>query len=282
MFRQGLNSFIALKILSMKKIICTFSMGLLLLAANGQQKQGRVVYERTIQLQMRLQGMGDEAEHMLPRSRKDKLEVLFGNDLSLRRTVEDERPDESEGEGGMKIQMFVAGQNDISFINFATGRTVEQREFAGKNYIIADSIRKLSWKLTGETITILNYPCQKAVAQRIGKRMSMTMENGQMKQQEVADTSNIIVWFTPSVPVPAGPDYQGQLPGLILGIDINDGRTVYKAIELSDKVDLSAVKEPSKGKKVTADEFATERNKLMEEMQRNNGGRGRTIKVSAQ
>jgi len=266
----------------MKKIIFTFSMGLLLPAAHAQQKQGRVVYERTVQLQMRMQGMGDGEEHVLPRSRKDKLEVLFGNDKSLRRTLEDETPDEEGEGGGMKIRMFVAGGNDVSFVNFATGQVVEQREFAAKNYIIADSIHKLNWKLTGETTTILTYPCQKAVTQRISKRMTMSMENGQMKKEEVADTANIIVWFSPSIPVPAGPEYQGQLPGLILGIDISNGRTVYKAIEVSDKVDVSAVKEPSKGKKVTADEFAKERNKMMEEMQRNNGGRGQTIRINAQ
>jgi len=258
-------------------------MGLLALSCGAQQKQGRVVYERTVQLQMRMMGMGGmsgDAEHVIPRMRKDKLEVLFAGDKSLRRTVEDEMPDENPGEGGMQIRTMIAGANDVSFMNFATGQVTEQREFAGKEYIIADSIRKMSWKLTGETISILNYPCQKAVAQRIGKRTMMSMDNGQMKREEVADTSNITAWFTPSIPVPAGPEYQGQLPGLILGIDINNGRTIYKAIEVSDKTDLAAIKEPTKGKKLSADAFAKERDKMMEEMQRNNGGRGQTIRIS--
>ena len=255
-------------------------MGLLILSASGQQKQGKVVYERTVQMQMRMMGMGDDMEHIMPRQRKDKLEVLFANDKSLRRTVEDETPDENTEGGGMQIRMSVAGANDISFINFATGLVTEQREFAGKEYIIADSIHKLSWKLTGETTTILNYPCQKAVSQRIGKRTMMSMDNGQMKRQEVADTSNITAWFTLSIPVPAGPEYQGQLPGLILGIDINNGRTVYKAIEVSEKTDLAVIKEPTKGKKLSAEAFAKERDKMMEEMQRNNGGRGQTIRIS--
>jgi GLPGLI family protein len=275
------NSFTALKTNDMKKIVFTFFMGLAVCGASGQQKQGRVVYQRVAQMQMRMQGMGDEMEHMIPRSRTDKLEVLFGNDQSLRRTLEDDTPDENTGgEGGMQIRMMVAGGNDITYMNFAAGRVVEQREFAATNYIIADSLHKLNWKLTGETSILLNYPCQKAVAQRIGKRNMATMENGQLKQQEVADTSNITVWFTPNIPVPAGPEYQGQLPGLILGIDINDGRTVYKAIEVSEKIDLSVIKEPTKGKKVTADEFAKERDKLMKDMMRNNGGRGRTIRVT--
>ncbi|PSL45599.1 GLPGLI family protein [Chitinophaga niastensis] len=266
----------------MKKIIFTLSLGMLLFTANGQQKQGKVLYERTVQMQMRMQGMGDEAAHLLPHTRKDKLEVLFDNNQSLRRTVEDDAPDEfSSAEGGMQIHMVMADANDVTYTNFATDHVVEQREFGAKNYIIADSIHKLNWKLTGETTTILNYPCQQAITQRIGKRIVTTMDNGEMKKQEVADTSNITVWFTPSIPVPAGPEYQGQLPGLILGIDINDSRSVYKAIEVSAQADLSAIKEPSKGKKVTTAEFAKERDKLVEEMQRNNsGGKGRSIRIS--
>jgi len=265
----------------MKSILFTLFAGLAVTTASAQQKEGRAVYERTIQLQLRMQGMGDEVEHMLPRSRTDKLEVLFGNNQSLRRTVEDETPDENTGsEGGMQIRMIATGSNDIMYMNFSNGRVVEQREFATKNYIVADSVHSLNWKLTGETTTILTYLCQQAVAQRIGKRTMMTMENGQMKQQDMADTSNIVVWFTPSIPVPAGPEYQGQLPGLILAIDINNGKTVYKAIEVSPKADLAVIKEPVKGKKVTAGEFAKERDKMLQEMQQNNSGRGRTIRVS--
>src|SRR5262249_20329516 len=108
----------------MKKTLLTITAGFIVLVACAQQKQGRVVYQRTIQMQMRFQGMGDEVAHMLPRSRTDKLEVLFANDQSLRRTVQDETPaDETTGgEGGVQIRMMVAGANDISYVNFGTGR----------------------------------------------------------------------------------------------------------------------------------------------------------------
>jgi GLPGLI family protein len=255
-------------------------MGLALMTANGQQKQGRVLYECTTQMQMHVQGMGME-EQLLPRSHKDKLEVLFNNNQSLRRAVTDETPEDfPPEEGGMQIRTVIADANDVTYINFATSQLVSQREFAAKNYIITDSIQKLNWKLTGETSTILSYPCQQAVAQRIGKRNITTMQDGQMKKQEVADTSNITVWFTLSIPVPAGPEYEGQLPGLILGIDINNGRTVYKAVEVSPQADLTAIKQPSKGKKVTMEEFDKERDKMMEEMQRNNTGRGTMIHIN--
>lgn len=253
-------------------------MGLLIVAAHGQQTQGRVLYERTVQMRMDFQGMGDEAGHAMPSSHKEKLEVLFGNNQSLRRALQDDTQDEmaESGGGGMHIRMMVAGDNDVSYYNFSTSQSVEQREFGTKNYIVADSIQRLHWKLTGETTTILNYPCQQAITQRIGKRREHAMENGEMKSREVADTANIIAWFTLAIPVPAGPDFQGQLPGLILGLDISDGRMVYKAVEVAPQAELSAIKAPSRGKKVTASEFEVERDKMIAEMQKN-AGKGRNM-----
>jgi len=264
----------------MKKIIFTLGLGLVLFTASGQQKQGRVLYERTVQMRMHMIG-GGGAEQMLPRSRTDRMEVLFGNNRSLRRAVADERPEAFAGEErGMRVNIMVAaGPIEITYLDLAEGRMVEQRELGAKKYIVTDSIQKLPWKLTGETMTILNYPCQQAVAQRIGKRSETTMENGEMKTREITDTSQIVAWFTPAIPVPAGPEYQGQLPGMILGMDISDGRVVYRAVEVTEEVDLSDIKAPSKGKKITAAAFAEEREKLMKEMQRNHKGRGGMIRI---
>jgi GLPGLI family protein len=263
----------------MKKLLSIafafFTVGLL----QAQQKEGRVVYQRTIQMQIQLKGMGEAMERSLPHSRTDKLEVLFANNQSLRRSIQDETPeDDNGGEGGgsgLRINMIAAGADDVTWYNFDEARSVNQTEFATKKYLVSDSVHKLNWKLTGETKTILGYACQQAIGQRIGKRTMTNFDNGQMTKTEVGDTSNIVVWFTSAIPVSAGPEYQGQLPGLILGIDVNDGKTVYKAIEFSPKVDLAVIKEPKSGKKITQDEFAKERAKMMEEMQKNSGGGNR-------
>jgi len=276
--RGDLDSFISSKVHPMKKIIFTISLGLAVITVNGQQKQGKVLYTRTMQMMLDMV-VEDGAPPLLPRTNASKLEVLFGNDQTLRRAVEEGRPEGFEGgEGGMRMITVVGGADDLTYVHLTTGQVVEQREFGAKNYIVADSIRKLDWKLTGQTSTILNYPCQQAVARLIGKRATMSMENGEMKTKEVADTSEIVAWFTLSIPVSAGPEYPGQLPGLILGLDINNGRIVYKAVEISEDVDLAAIKAPSKGKKVTAAEFDKERDKIFAEMQRNNSGRMRMIR----
>jgi GLPGLI family protein len=262
----------------MKAIYFLVSL-LIVIHTQAQQQTGRVVYEFTRQMQIHMAGMheGMEQAPPPPRAHVIKLEVLFGNNQMLRRALEDNTMNDfPSNEGGVQIRAFGMGDDDITWLNFADGRKVEQKEFATKQYLVTDSVRKLSWKLTGETKNILGYACQQAVTTRLSKRSMINMDNGVMTKKEVPDTSQVIVWFTPAIPVSAGPDYEGQLPGLILQVDIN-GNTTYNAIEVSQKADVAAIKEPKKGKKVTTDEFNKERDKAMEDMQRNGGRRAMRI-----
>ncbi len=261
----------------MRKFILASALILFNHWVSAQQTTGRVIYERTIQMQIQIND-NDAVSQMLPKTRTDKFELTFGNNQSIWKHVDEVEDNDEFGGNGMQIKMVTPGQNDISFYDFAKGMKVEQREMFDKRFIVEDSIQKLKWKLTGETDTILGHLCQKATSQRSSIRMQMNIENGKMERKEVNDTTNIVAWFTTDIPIPAGPEVQGQLPGLILALDMNDGRMVYKAIEISPKADLASVKEPTKGKKVTPAEFTEERNKMMDEMQKNNqGGQNRII-----
>jgi len=261
----------------MKKM---FFAGLSLMIAtslHAQQKEGKVVYERTMQIQIQIND-NDQLASMLPKSRTDKFELSFGNNQSLLKHVEEEQQNDEFGGGGMQIKMMGPGMDDIIYCNYDKAGRVEQRELFGKKFLVTDSIRKLNWKMSDDTKTIAGYTCRKAVAQRYSKRMTMNIDNSVMEKKEINDTSNIVAWFTMDIPVSAGPEVPGQLPGLILALDINDGRMTYVATSVSQKVDLAAIKEPSKGKKVSPEEFTAERNKMMEEMQKNNqGGNGRQV-----
>jgi GLPGLI family protein len=251
---------------------------MLLNTLQAQQKEGTVIYERTAQLRIRIDD-NDHMAQMMPKTRIDKFELNFGNNQSLWKHV-DEDNNADEMNGGMQIRMMGPGQDDITWCNFDAARKTDQRNMFDKMFIVADSIKKLSWKLSGQTKTILGHVCQQATAQQFGKRTMMTIENGKMEHKEINDTSNLVAWFTTDIPVSAGPEVQGQLPGLILALDINEGRMLYKALEISPKVNLASIKEPVKGKKVTPEEFRTETQKMMEEMQKNQGSGGnRTIRI---
>lgn len=244
-------------------------------------KAGKVVYERTIQLQLRLQGMDEEMARQLPRSRTDHFELLFANNQTLWQhlpSAEEEANTFTSGGGGNVVRFSMGGSEAVVFHNLETGKRTDQRELNSKTYIVDDSIRKLAWKLTDETKPILGYTARKAVAQRYDTRTRMVMENGEMKREQVPDTIPVVAWFTPDIPVAAGPELQGQLPGMILELDMNNGRTRYQAVEISPKVNTGTVKEPKGGKRITAQEFARENEKMYEEMRRNMPA-GRTIMI---
>lgn len=267
------------KINFMKKIVAAGGFLMVTLALAAQQKQGFVTYDRTIQMQISFQGMSEQVQQMIPKSRTDKFELRFGNNQSLWQAGEQPADDDNfsggnEG-GGVQIRFSAPGATDVSYHNFDKGIKVDKRDLMDKTIIVDDSIHAMKWKVTGETKTILGHNCMKAVATNISQRTRMTMDNGKMERKEVSDTSNIVAWFATDIPVSAGPaEYQGQLPGLILDLDINNGRQVYKATSVSDKVDLAQIKEPTGKKHYTPEEFKAARDKMLEEMQKNNMNRG--------
>ena len=266
----------------MKKIL--FPALLILLIVSGgqaQQKEGKVIYQRTTQMQIQISD-DNGSENDMPRTRTDKFELNFVNSKMLLRQMEEEMQDDNfSGEGGgVMISTMGGAAEDAVFCDFEKARRVEAREFFDKKFLITDSIRRGNWKLCDETKTILNHICRKATSERIGKRMMMTMDNGKMERKEIDDTSTVVAWFTTDIPVSAGPEMQGQLPGLIFGLETNNGKTVYTALEISPKADIAAIKEPTKGKKVTPEEFTKERNKMLDEMEKNNQGGNIRIRMN--
>lgn len=264
----------------MKKLLIAgcflFSVTLL----QAQQNQGTVTYERVSKMIARFNINGVDNE--VPQIRKDNFELIIDNNQSLWKAAEQESNDDNNAGGdGVQIHMVIAGSNDVMYTNFATGKRTEKREFLDKSFIVDDSISQLKWKMTGETKSILNHNCMKATSTRISTQMRMTMDNGKMERKEIQDTANIVAWFTSDIPVAAGPgEYQGQLPGLILEMDVNNGRQSYIATGISEKADLSLIKEPTGKKHYTPDEFKKEREKMMKEMEQNNQGGNRQIRIN--
>jgi hypothetical protein len=62
-------------------------------------------------------------------------------------------------------------------------------------------------------------------------------------------------------------------------MDINNGRQTYRAIQLEEKVENDEIKAPEGKKRYTQEEFRKERDKMLDEMQRNNQGGNRVIRM---
>jgi len=259
----------------MKKIFLVAASAISLVAG-AQIKEGKVVYERTTQMgNVRFGGNlpPDVQAQMaqMPKSRTDQFELLFTPQHSLYQFLPTATADEGGGTfsgGGVTINMRM-NTNEISYVNWSQGTRVDQREILEKSFVVTDTIARVQWKLSEETKPILNFTAHKAIGSSIVTRPRVTFENGEMKREVVTDTLPVIAWYTTDVPVPTGPNYQGQLPGLILELDVNKGQTVTRAIEFSPKVTTSKIKEPKDGKKLTAAEFTKEREQMMQEMRKN-------------
>jgi GLPGLI family protein len=259
----------------MKKIVMTAFALLTLFIVRAQQKEGKVIYQRVLQMQVSFSGMSEEMQRLVPKNKTDKFELNFANNQSIWRPAEQDDDETGLGGdgGGMQLRFTIPGSNDVLYDNFETMKKVEQRELFDKKFIIDDSIKPLKWKMTGETKTILNHNCMKATTTEISQKSQMKMTDGKMQRTETTDTSVIVAWFASDIPVPAGPaEFQGELPGLILEIDISNGRLVFRALEINPKADLASIKEPAGKKRYTAEEFKAEREKMMKEMQKNGGG----------
>jgi GLPGLI family protein len=273
--RQALATVALVKINNMEKFIIILAAVFTSIMATAQVKEGKIIYEKTQQLQIQLAGQDQAMQSMIPKERKDRFEWIFGNSQSVWKAVEEVDSDGgnmSFSSGGAEIRMIMPGSNDIIFTDFVKQQKVEQRELMTKTFVVADSIRRMNWKLGEESKTILGYTCRKAIARKTQQSFRVTMDNGNMERKEVTDTLNIVAWFTDGIGLSGGPEsYAGQLPGTILEIEVNNGRTHFLAIEFDPKGDMKQIKEP-KGKKITPEEFKVEREKMMQEMQKNNGG----------
>lgn len=230
-------------------------------AQNNQPlKQGRVVYEQQMKGGQSTVTINGNAQTFTRPDRTFKWEVLFTSDQSLRRSIETERPESELSVPGMSPMgsvrvMSASMAESTTWYNFAEGRKVDQREAIGKKYLVEDSIIKHTWKLTGETKTILGYTCQKAITQTPVKSFNMQMQDGEFKRTEKWDTINVTVWFTPAITIPAGPEFQGELPGLILETESRNGSAVTRAVEISPEVKLTEIREPKSGKRISKADF---------------------------
>ena len=236
----------------MKKIV--FIMAMLGSVFTMAQNSGEIIYEQKVDIHRRMTGNRAQFKDMVPQFRTNKMILLF-NETEAMYTASKEEADASgdvvAGQSGrgrfMRMRMMGGGANNIVWLNHDEGNRVEQREFMDKKFLIKGAPEAYAWKMTGESMQVGQYQCFKATYQD--------------------SVENIVAWFTPQIAVPIGPAKYGQLPGLILHVDINEGERTLTALEINLKeIDAKELKEPTKGKEVTEEEFRKIMREKMKEM----------------
>jgi GLPGLI family protein len=259
----------------MKRTIATLSLllflGIGLQAAFAQGFTGRAYYKSSSNFTIKMDStkMAPEQMAQIQASLKKQMEQNYI--LSFNQTESTWKKEESLGggpatasAGGAVFMVATGGEGSTLYKNIADQSFLEEQDIMGKAYLVKDMLEPVEWVLSEETKKVGNYTVQKASYTRIvdSKRFS----TGMTEMENVKDTLQVTVWFTPEIPVSHGPENFFGLPGLILEVQ-NQGRTlICEKIELNPSAEPVIIERPSKGKEMTQAEFRVVQEEGMKQM----------------
>ncbi len=219
---------------------------------SGQDiQQGTVIYEDVSKLDFKLEGEMAHLMKDMPKERRVKQVLYFNREASVYTAKKEDPKDIAVDQPGIKIMMGGQAEN-ILYLDLATKEMTEQKEFMTRTFLIKGEMPSQEWKISGKQKIILDYPCMEAIQ---------------------TDTAGVVTraWFAPSIPVQTGPEKYSNLPGMVLEVNIDDGKRTL----LAQSIDFDTpVKEfltkPKNGKKVSKEEF----DKIVEEKMKEMGAEG--------
>lgn len=195
---------------------------MLVLSGHAQAQQimlnGKITYERKYSLLKDLEEQNkDEEDNVwfeqmkknLPKYKIDLFELTFSKKQAVYNTLqEDENPMLRWYKTITEVSQKTVFDSDSTWAN----RTVYD-----KTYLIADSISKPIWKLTGEYREIAGHTCRRATT-------------------ILYDSVYVIAFYTDAIPVSGGPEFFSGLPGMVLGVVIPRMHTTIFATKVNTAV----------------------------------------------
>lgn len=207
--------------------------------------QGAIHYERKVDVHRHL--ADPQMRATVPQFQTAAYDLSFNDSVSVyKATPKDEAPDpfEPSGGGNRVIMRFGGpGDNGILYENHESGRLLEETTLEEKKYLISDSVRDPSWKLSEETASVLGHVCKKATA---------TDMRG----------TKLVAWYSEDIPAPVGPEKFGGLPGAILRLDADSGGIVFTATRIDPSVQEKDLRAPG-GKTITRADYEKLLDKVM-------------------
>ena len=123
---------------------------------------------------------------------------------------------------------------DTTYVNLEDDTYSEWRDFNANAYLVTGDRPNLPWRLTSETRIYLDYRVMKATA--------------------AIDSAVVEAWFSPDIPVPAGPGLYAGLPGLILMVTNPVTGEAYAA-ESVDMIEQPRIIAPTTGRVLSLDAY---------------------------
>ncbi len=263
----------------MKKLYLSFLFVGFALFAVAQQNSGEIIYDVNVHMEFDLDNpdLPPEAVQFLEQMPKDiasARKLIFNDNSALFSSYDDPDAVRDPNENPMVMMMRRNMDNELAFMDLKDKMVTERKEFMGRVFLIKDSLETYNWKITGNQRQIAGFPCMEATTMK--------------------DSAEIKAWFTPSIATAAGPSGFSQLPGMILGMEMDAssmgggpgggrrgrmrGGNATISIQAREvdlrKVKKSEIEEPDKGKEVTREEFQEIVMEKIEEMRQQGGGPG--------
>lgn len=221
----------------MKKLLATIVIVIATSGLLAQQNhtKGTVIYDEIIKMDIHIDNLTPEMASMLPKESKNEKILYFNEKSSRYENYESNSDDEvmDDQEGGVRIM--ISQPDNIIYRDIENNTVTEQTEFMTRVFLIESEREKDEWKITGNQKMILNLPCMEA-------------KKGEGEEEVVA-------WFTPAVPVSAGPSKLGDLPGMIMEMIADSGNMQIIARSINFDLDEEKLVKPKKGKKVSREKF---------------------------
>lgn len=276
----------------MKKFITLFAIASITGVFAQKSFQGKATYISKTSVDMSRFGenMTEQRKKQIMDRMKNFLEKTYTleftqSESSFKEEVKLEAPGGNSGFrwGGS------SGKGSI-YKNLKDRKMVEDVEQFSKRFLVTEKMEQPQWELTGETRMIGNYNAYKATmviedknidyGSIFGRRSTADRKNDSLRAlgKLPAKMLNVTAWYTMDIPVSTGPAEFWGLPGLIL--ELNSGRTTMLCTEIvinpTDKIEI---KEPTKGKEVSRDQYNTivteKAQEARERFSRGNGGGGK-------
>jgi GLPGLI family protein len=265
--------------------------------SNAQDFQGKAIYQTKTTMDMGNWGgreMSEQQKKQMMERMKSFLEKTFTLTFNKTESIykEEERLEAPGTGGGRGFGGFGASlSGGPQYKNVKDQQMLQEQEFFGKQFLVKDELKKLDWKMTGETKQIGQYMCLKATAIKevddfdwrsmrrrddtAEKKADTTATKEVSEEIEIPKTIEVTAWYTPQIPVSHGPGEYWGLPGLIL--EVSADRTVILCTKIvlnpSDKEDI---KMPTKGKEISQKEYNETVKEKMAEMREMWSGRNRS------
>jgi GLPGLI family protein len=197
-------------------LLCTFSI-----SAQTMMSSGKITFERRTNLEKRYAGqdVGGWMKGRLKEPKIDEFELRFTDSTAIFVPILPEVPDEREW----------ATMQNTTYQNLNSGELIQQFSFWGTQVLMKDTVEEREWIITGSSREIAGYNCRQAM-------------------WEANDSTRIYAWYADELMSSVGPETFNGLPGVILGLGIEDGGVVYFAKKIEELEDPNIQKAIPTGK----------------------------------